>query len=104
LKCNSSRRPHTLSKAEQYLQKSAKEICAMKTQSQSALTQQAMRALTDAAVKVMEDHRRSAKPLAVWTPATEASALNATATPYRTKTDGRKRLHSTINEFEHQYE
>ena len=64
----------------------------MKKSSKPSLTQQAMKALTDAVAKVVEDHRRRAKPLAVWRdgkavwiPATEAAALHETLTPYRTK-------------------
>lgn len=48
-----------------------------------SLTQQAMQALAGAVAKVVEDHRRRAKPLAVWRdgkavwiPATEAGALH----------------------------
>ncbi len=69
----------------------------MKTSSKPSLTQQPMQALADAVAKVVEDHRRRAKPLAVWRdgktvwiPATEASALHETATPYRTKTGSGK--------------
>ena len=64
----------------------------MKASSKPSLTQQAMQALADAVAKVVEDHRRRAKPLAVWRdgkavwiPAAGASALHATSTPYRTK-------------------
>jgi hypothetical protein len=63
----------------------------MKT-SKSSLTQQAMQALADAVAKVVEDHRRRAKPLtvwrdgkAVWIPAMEIGALHETPAPYRTK-------------------
>ncbi len=52
----------------------------------SSLTQQARHALTDAVAKVVEDHRRRAKPLAVWRdgkavwlPAAEAGALHETS-------------------------
>jgi len=69
----------------------------MKKSSKPSLTQQAMQALTDAVAKVVEDHRRRAKPLAVWRdgkavwiPATEAGALHETAKPYGTKSNGRK--------------
>ena len=48
--------------------------------------------LADAVAKVVGDHRRRAKPLAVWRdgkavwiPATEASALHETATPFGAK-------------------
>ena len=64
----------------------------MKKSINPSLTQQAMQALTDAVAKVVEDHRRRAKPLAVWRdgkavwiPATEAGALHETPTLYRTK-------------------
>ncbi len=69
----------------------------MKKSSKPSLTQQAMQALADAVAKVVEDHRRRAKPLAVWRdgkavwiPAAEAGALHETATPYRTKASGGK--------------
>jgi hypothetical protein len=64
----------------------------MKKSSKSSLTQQAIQALADAVAKVVEDHRRRAKPLAVWRdgkavwiPATEIGALRETPAPYRTK-------------------
>ena len=67
----------------------------MKTSSKPSLTQLAMQALTDAVAKVVEDHRRRAKPLAVWRdgkavwiPATEAGALRETPTPVRPKSRG----------------
>jgi hypothetical protein len=54
----------------------------MKRSNKPSLTQQAMQALTDAVAKVVEDHRRRAKPLAVWRdgkavwiPATESGVL-----------------------------
>ena len=57
-----------------------------------SLTQQAMQALTDAVAKVVEDHRRRAKPLAVWRdgkaawiPATETQVLRESPTPYGRK-------------------
>ena len=69
----------------------------MKTSNKPSLTQQAMQALADAVAKVVEDHRRRAKPLAVWRdgkavwiPATEASALHETAVPYPAKTGSGK--------------
>ena len=56
----------------------------MRKSTKSSLTQQAMQALVDAVAKVVEDHRRRAKPLAVWRdgkavwiPAAEAGALQA---------------------------
>ena len=64
----------------------------MKKQKQSSLTRKAMQALSDAVAKVVEDHQRRGKPLAVWREgkavwisASEASALRETPTPYRTK-------------------
>ncbi|HEX5398344.1 MAG TPA: hypothetical protein VFY06_04775 [Verrucomicrobiae bacterium] len=69
----------------------------MKKSSKPSLTQQAMRALADAVAKVVEDHRRRAKPLAVWRdgkavwiPAGEIEPLRETPTPYRTKSGGKK--------------
>jgi hypothetical protein len=69
----------------------------MKKPARSSLTQKAIRALTEAVAEVVEDHRRRAKPLAVWRdgkavwiPATEAGALRETPVPYRTKS-GRRR-------------
>ena len=57
-----------------------------------SLTQQAMRALSDAVAKVVEDHRRRRKPLAVWRdgkavwiPATEARALQEAPRSYKSK-------------------
>jgi hypothetical protein len=57
-----------------------------------SLTQQAMQALGDAVAKVVEDHRRRGKPLAVWRdgkavliPATEAGLLHEVPTPYKHK-------------------
>ena len=54
--------------------------------------QQAMQALTNAVAKVVDEHRRRAKPLAVWRDgktvwisATEAAAVRESPTPYRTK-------------------
>lgn len=38
----------------------------MKKRNELSLTEKAMRALTDAVAKVVEDHRRRGKPLAVW--------------------------------------
>ncbi len=69
----------------------------MKNSQKPSLTQQAMQALADAVAKVVEDHRRKARPLAVWRdgkavwiPATEVEALHETSAPYRTKSRGRK--------------
>ena len=38
----------------------------MKKRTESSLTQKAMQALADAVAKVVEEHRRQARPLAVW--------------------------------------
>lgn len=69
----------------------------MKKSSKPSLTQKAMQALADAVAKVVEDHRRQARPLAVWRdgkavwiPATEVGALHESPTPYRTKSHGTK--------------
>lgn len=68
----------------------------MKKINKSSLTRKAMQALIDAVAKVVEEHRRQARPLevrrdgkAVWIPATEAGALRETPTPYRTKSHGK---------------
>ena len=54
----------------------------MRKHSGASLTQKAMRAMVDAVAKVVEDHRRRGRPLAVWrngkavwVPADEAGAL-----------------------------
>ena len=64
----------------------------MKKVPKTTLTQQAMQALSDAVAKVVEDHRRQPRPLAVWRngkavwiPAAEAGTLRETPSPYRTK-------------------
>lgn len=69
----------------------------MKKGTKTSLTQQAIRALTDAVAKVVEDHRRHGRPLAVWRdgkavwiPATEAGALHEAPASYRTRSGGRK--------------
>lgn len=69
----------------------------MKKPITSSLTQMAMQALVEAVAKVVADHRRQARPLAVWRdgkavwiPATEAGALHEAAIPYRTKSHGPK--------------
>lgn len=56
-----------------------------------------MQALSDAVAKVVEDHQRRGRPLAVWredkavwVPATQAGALRETPVPYRTKPHGPK--------------
>ncbi|MBI4327417.1 MAG: hypothetical protein HY674_19460 [Chloroflexi bacterium] len=68
----------------------------MKKRTESSLTQKAMQALSDAVGKVVEDHRRQARPLAVWRDgkavwisATDAGALRETPFPYRTKSHGK---------------
>jgi hypothetical protein len=69
----------------------------MKKSTQPSLTQQAMQALSNAVAKVVEDHQRRGRPLAiwrdgkaVWISATEATALRETPIPYRTKSHGAK--------------
>jgi hypothetical protein len=64
----------------------------MKKSTQLSLTQKAMQALTNAVAKVVDEHRRRARPLAVWRDgkavwisATEAAALRESVIPYRTK-------------------
>ncbi len=64
----------------------------MKRQYKLSLTEKAMRALTEAVEEVVADHRRRAKPLAVWrdgkavwVSATAAGVLRETETPYRTE-------------------
>jgi hypothetical protein len=56
-----------------------------------------MQALRAAVAKVVEDHQRRDRPLAVWrdgkavwVSATEAGALRETPIPYRTKSHGAK--------------
>jgi hypothetical protein len=69
----------------------------MKKPTQATMTQQAMQGLCDAVAKVVEDHRRQARPLAVWRngkaiwiSAAEAGALREIPPPYRTKPPGAK--------------
>jgi len=64
----------------------------MKKPTKLSLTEKATRALEEAVAEVVEDHRRRAKPLAVWRngkavwiPATETGALCEMPTPYRTR-------------------
>ncbi len=64
----------------------------MKARKYSSLTQKATQALAEAVAEVVEDHRRRARPLAlwrdgkaVWVPATEAGALQETEVRYRSK-------------------
>jgi hypothetical protein len=61
----------------------------MKRSSKPSLTQQAMHALAGAVAKVVEDHRRRGKPLAVWRdgkavwiPATEARTFHESPPSY----------------------
>ena len=69
----------------------------MKKSAKSPLTQKAVRALNDAVAKVVEDHRRRGKPLAVWRGGravwvlvSEAGALQETPIPYKTTARGGK--------------
>jgi hypothetical protein len=69
----------------------------MKKPTQASLTQQAMQALRDAVAKVVEDHRRQARPLAVWRngkaiwiSAADTGTLRETPPTYRTKSHGAK--------------
>ncbi len=69
----------------------------MRKSTKPSLTQKAMQALSDAVAKVVEDHQRRGRPLAVWRDgkavwisATEAAALRETPIPYRTKPHGAK--------------
>jgi hypothetical protein len=69
----------------------------MKSTNERTLTQKATRALVNAVAKVVGDHQRRGRPLAVWRdgkavwiPATEAGMLRETPVPYRTKPRGAK--------------
>jgi hypothetical protein len=69
----------------------------MKKRTELSLTQKAMQALSDAVAKVVQEHQRRGRPLAVWrdgkavwVSATEAAALRETPIPYRTKSHGPK--------------
>jgi hypothetical protein len=69
----------------------------MKSTNERTLTQKATRALVNAVAKVVADHRRRGRPLAVWRdgkavwiPATEAGMLRETPVPYRAKPRGTK--------------
>jgi len=69
----------------------------MKKSIKSSLTQKAMQALNAAVAKVVADHQRRSRPLAVWRngeavwmPAEAAGALRETPVPYRTKSHGAK--------------
>ena len=64
----------------------------MKKRTESSLTQKAMQALVDAVAKVVADHQRRGRPLAVWRngeavwmPVETADALRETPTAYRTR-------------------
>jgi len=65
----------------------------MNKRTKSSLTHNAMRAMADAVAKVVEDHRRRGRPLAVWRDgkavwisAGEADKLRESARPYGRKT------------------
>lgn len=70
----------------------------MKKKPEASLTQKAMQALNNAVAKVIEEHRRHGRPLAVWRDGravwiapTETGALRESPTPYRIrkpKTEG----------------
>ena len=69
----------------------------MRKRTELSLTQKAMQAMVDAVAKVVEDHRRQGKPLAVWrdgkavwVSASETGVLREGGTPYRTKPHGAK--------------
>ncbi len=64
----------------------------MKKRTELSLTQKAMQALSDAVAKVVSDHQRRGRPLAVWRngeavwiPAETAGVLRETAINYKTK-------------------
>jgi hypothetical protein len=69
----------------------------MKNTTAPSFTEKATQALADAVAKVIEDHRRRARPLAVWRngkavwiSASEAAALREAPIPYRTQSRGKK--------------
>ena len=69
----------------------------MKKTTTSSLTEKATQALAGAVAKVIEDHRRRARPLAVWRngeavwiSASEAAALREAPIPYRAQSQGEK--------------
>ena len=69
----------------------------MKKTTKPSLTRNALQALSDAVAKVVEDHQRRGRPLAVWREgkavwisATEAGALRETPIPYHIKSHGAK--------------
>lgn len=62
-----------------------------------SLTRKAMQALSEAVAKVVEEHQRRGRPLAVWREGkavwispTEAEMLRESSVPYRTKSHGAK--------------
>src|SRR6266487_4288568 len=55
----------TLTNAHDFVNRCGK-ILPMKRPSKQSLTQMAVKAMTDAVAKVVEDHRRRGRPLAVW--------------------------------------
>jgi hypothetical protein len=64
----------------------------MKKRTELSLTQKAMQALSDAVAKVVTDHQRHGRPLAVWRngeavwiPAETATVLHETPINYQTK-------------------
>src|ERR1035437_1838339 len=60
------RRRQNYNQRRRALRTIAAAVCTMKKRIELSLTQKAMQALTNAVAKVVEDHRRRAKPLAVW--------------------------------------
>jgi len=71
----------------------------MKKLTKTSLTQKAMQALSDAVAKVVEDHQRRGRPLAiwrdgkaVWISVTGAAAVRESPTPYRTEKKKDRRL------------
>jgi len=67
----------------------------MKRQRRHPPTDQALEALRSAVAKLIEDHRRDGRPLAiwrdgkaVWVSVEEAAAMRETPMPYRTKSHG----------------
>ena len=64
----------------------------MKKRPELSLTEKATQALTNAVARVVDEHRRQGRPLAVlrngravWIPVSEAGVLRETPPPYRTK-------------------
>jgi hypothetical protein len=69
----------------------------MKKTTKSSLTQMAVQAMNDAVAKVVAEHQRRGKPLAVWREgkaawisATKAVALQETTPPYGSKSSRTK--------------